>query len=45
MKFGDSVHNYIKPGNVVILPVNIREGNLTFADYKVEKKDIFLIER
>ena len=43
---GANVHPSMKPGNVVVMPLSISgDGNVRLDSYKVDKKDIFLVER
>lgn len=43
---GANIHSNIKPGNVVVMPLSIGgDGSIRLDSYKVDKKDIFLVER
>lgn len=43
---GTNIHAHIKPGNVVVVPLSIGgDGNIRFDSYRIDKKDIFLVER
>lgn len=40
-----SIHPHIKPGNIIVVPLSISgDGNIHFDSFKIDKKDIFLIE-
>lgn len=45
--FGGSVlHTHIKQGNIVVLPLCFGgDGSIRFDSFKIDKKDIFLVER